>query len=87
MNPPEYPEDTDVEVRYPLTKEQETGPRDQWPWLKATVTEVCGPDEWQVCIADDRAAACRDGDLWYPLAFRDHTEIRTPEAGTEAQAG
>ena len=35
-------------VRYPLTPEQEQGPREAWPWLPATVEQVCGPDEWQV---------------------------------------
>jgi hypothetical protein len=28
-----FPEDSWVEVRYPLTGEQERGDRDAWPWL------------------------------------------------------
>jgi hypothetical protein len=88
-DPPEYPEDTPVMVRYPLTPEQEQGPREAWPWLPATVTEVCGPDEWQVCVEADQVAAEDAGDKLYPLCFRDSSEIRPasePETGAEAQA-
>jgi hypothetical protein len=46
-NPPQYPEGTAVEVRFPLTKEQADGSRENWPWLRAEITEVCGPGEWQ----------------------------------------
>jgi hypothetical protein len=28
-----FPEDSWVEVRYPLTREQERGDRAAWPWL------------------------------------------------------
>ena len=47
---PEFPEDTWVEVRYPLTPEQEHGDREAWPWLPGWVVTECGPDEWQVCV-------------------------------------
>lgn len=90
--PPEYPEDTHVEVRYPLTKEQKDGPRADWPWLPGTVTEVCGPDEWQIAVEHPGVAITEkggpwtpeNGDPWYPLCFRDSSEIRIP--GTEAEA-
>jgi hypothetical protein len=41
-----FPEDSWVEVRYPLTREQEHADRDAWPWLPGWVVSVCGLDEW-----------------------------------------
>src|ERR1700722_8263614 len=78
-NPPQYPEGTAVEVRFPLTKEQADGPRENWPWLRAEITGICGPDEWQACVEDERVATPDGADLLYPLVFRDASEIRTPE--------
>jgi len=91
--PPEYPQDTQVEVRYPLTKEQQAGPRAEWPWLPGTVTEACGPDEWQIAVEHPDVATTENGDPWspengepwYPLCFRDPSEIRMPEMEAEAQ--
>jgi hypothetical protein len=60
-----YPEETQVETRFPLTPEQEDGPRDDWPWLPGTVLEQVGPDEWLIGL-DEIDAAC----------FRDASEIR-----------
>ena len=37
-----------VEVRYPLTGEQEHGDRAAWPWLSGWVVSQCGPDEWEI---------------------------------------
>jgi hypothetical protein len=54
-----YLEDAPVWVRYPLTREQERGRRDAWPWLAGVITAVRGPDEWQVCVEDERAADVR----------------------------
>ena len=92
--PPEYPEETGVEVRYPLTRQQETASRSEWPWLRGTIVRQCGPDEWQVCVEDMAVAVRKDGSkpaartprnrLYYPLCFRDSSEIRRP--GTEAEA-
>jgi hypothetical protein len=92
-SPPEYPQDTEVEVRYPLSKEQETGPRSEWPWLPGTVTEVCGLNEWQVVVEHPDLAVTenggawspKNGDPWYPLCFRDSSEIRIPDKEAEAQ--
>ena len=39
-------EDSWVEVRYPLTGEQEHRDRPAWPWLPGWVVSICGPDEW-----------------------------------------
>ena len=50
--------------------------------------EQCGPDEWRVCVEDRGVAVLRDGrparrntasrNLYYPLCFRDSSEIRWP---------
>jgi hypothetical protein len=79
-------EDTPVFVRYPRTPEQERGDRADWPWLPGTIVEQCGPDEWQVCVEDMSVAVRKDGSkptprtpsnrLYYPLCFRDSTEIK-----------
>jgi hypothetical protein len=46
-----YPEDTPVLVRFPLPGQSSTD-RDSWPWLRGTITAVCGEDEWQVIVTD-----------------------------------
>jgi hypothetical protein len=48
MNWPVFPEDSWVQVRYPLTREQEHVDRAAWPWLPGWVVSVCGPDEWEI---------------------------------------
>ena len=80
------PDDTRVDVRYPLNQEQHDGDRDAWPWLPGTITRQCGPDEWQVCVEDRRVATRKNGskptprtprrNLYYPLCFRDASELR-----------
>ena len=50
--------------------------------------EQCGPDEWRVCVEDRGVAVLRDGspaprgtasrNLYYPMCFRDSSEIRRP---------
>lgn len=75
-----------VDVRFPIGREQEQGNRDLWPWLPGTVEEQCGPDEWLVCVEDDRLATREDGtpphpgdpsdSLLYPRCFRDPSELR-----------
>ena len=82
-----FPDGSRVEVRYPRTR-GEHGDRAAWPWLPGTITGQCGPDEWQVCVEDRAVAVLRDGrpaprntasrNLYYPLCFRDSSEIRRP---------
>ena len=48
MTGPVLPEDSWVQVRYPLTREQEHADRAGWPWLPGWVVSVCGPDEWEI---------------------------------------
>ena len=75
-----FPDDSDVEVRYPLTAEQEAGDREAWPWLPGTVVEQCGPDEWYVQVDAEELATVRDGERSYPACFRDASELRWPAA-------
>ena len=66
-----YPEDTPVLVRFPLPGQSSTD-RDSWPWLRGTITAVCGEDEWQVIVTDPRL----EQNGTYPLAYRDASELR-----------
>ena len=66
-----YPEDTPVLVRFPLPGQSSTD-RDSWPWLRGTITAVCGEDEWQVIVTDPRM----EQNGTYPLAHRDASELR-----------
>jgi hypothetical protein len=77
---PTFPEDSWVEVRYPLTREQEHADRAMWSWLPGCVVSVCGPDEWEICVQALDLATSHDGGAWYPTCFRDSSEIRLPEA-------
>ena len=75
-----FPDDSCVEVRYPLGKEQAEGDRAAWPWLPGWVVSQCGPDEWQICVQTPELAEIEDGEAFYPVCFRDSSEIREPEA-------
>jgi hypothetical protein len=89
--------DKQVQVRYPVTAEQEAGPREGWPWVPGWVAEVCGSDEWQVCVqasglgrtaeGEIPAPGVPDEELYFPLVFRDSSEIRDPSPGREPEAG
>ena len=81
-----FPEDSWVEVRYPLTKEQELADRAAWPWLPGWVVSICGPDEWEICVQTPELAAEHEGEAVYPVCFRDSSELRYPEAELEAEA-
>ena len=80
-----FPEDW-VEVRYPLTGEQEHGDRAAWPWLPGWVVSRCGPDEWEICVQTPELAMEHEGETVFPVCFRDSSELRTsvaePEAGS-----
>jgi hypothetical protein len=83
-----FPDESRVEVRYPRTQQEEHGDRAAWPWLPGSIIQQCGPDEWQVCVEDRGVAVLGDGrpaprntasrNLYYPLCFRDSSEIRRP---------
>ena len=80
MTGPVFPEDSWVQVRYPLTSEQKHAERAAWPWLPGWVVARCGPDEWEICVQAPELAAWHEGEDWYPTCFRDSSEIRLPEA-------
>jgi len=90
----QYPEGTWVQTRFPLTAEQEAGPRESWPWVPGWVGEVCGPDEWAIVLQAPELAQLEDGtpapegtpeeEAFYPGCFRDASEIRP---APEAEAG
>jgi len=81
-----FPEDSWVEVRYPLTGEQEHGDRAAWPWLPGWVVSRCGPDEWELCVQTPELVMEHEGETVFPVCFRDSSELRTsvaePEAGS-----
>lgn len=79
-------EGTLVLVRYPAPGMIHETPRETWPWLPGTVEEACGPDEWLVVVEDRAVAQLEDGspapadvaddDVFFPMCFRDSSEIR-----------
>jgi hypothetical protein len=91
----QYTEGAWVETRFPLTIEQDAGPRESWPWVRGWVSEVCGPDEWQITVQTPELAQLEDGtpapegtpeeEAYYPAVFREASEIR-PVAEAEAGA-
>jgi len=82
-----FPEDSWVEVRYPLTIEQEHGDRATWPWLPGWVVSICGPDEWEICVQAPELGMQHEGETVYPVCFRDSSELHVPEAEPEAEMG
>ena len=86
MGMPEFEPGTAVEVLYPRSKAEEHGDRAAWHWLPGCIEEICGPDEWLVCVTSRQVATEEDGtpalpgtpddDLYFPMCFRDASEIR-----------
>jgi hypothetical protein len=85
-------EDDAVEVRYPLPDSDQRD-RSSWPWLPGSILAVCGLDEWQVCVEVRALATLVDGrpprrntpdhKLFYPVCFRDSSEIRSRSVAEE----
>ncbi|OJF10216.1 hypothetical protein [Couchioplanes caeruleus] len=75
-----FPDESAVEVRYPLTDEQCNGDRDTWPWVPGYILGQCGPNEWDVCVDGARPTGDENGEPLYPCVFRDASEIRTAVA-------
>jgi hypothetical protein len=91
-----FPDDSQVEVRYPRSQQEKDGDRSAWPWLPGSIVEQCGPDEWYVCVEVGELAVLRDGrkaprgtlrSLYYPCCFRDSSEIRPRAAAAPGSAG
>jgi hypothetical protein len=86
VNAIEYNEGAAVEVRYPAPGMAHLTPRETWPWYPGTIEEVCSADEWLIAVESRNVATTEDGspatadvadeDVFYPLCFRDHAEIR-----------
>ena len=85
MTGPVFPEDSWVEVRYPLTSEQRDTDRAAWPWLLGWVVSVCGPDEWEICVQAPELAIQHEGEDWYPTCFRGL--LRDPPARSTGRSG
>jgi hypothetical protein len=79
MTEPVFPEESWVEVRYPLTSEQQHGNRDAWPLLPGWVVAQCGPDEWEICVQAPELATWHDSEARYPACFRDPARSACPE--------
>jgi len=60
-NDGKFPDESPVEIRYPRSKQEEQGDREQWPWLPGTIVGQCGPDEWYVCIEVVELTVLQDG--------------------------
>ncbi len=97
---PEFPDDSEVMVRYPAPGMTASTPRESWPWMPGVIENQCGPDEWLVTVYSRELAELEDGspapegtpgeDLWFPQCFRDSSELRPapePEAEPGAEAG
>ena len=74
-----YSKDALVLVRFPLPG-QDSDP-ETWPWLPGIITAVCGENEWQVVVLDERLE--QNGS--YPLCYRDASELRHRSAVTLGQ--
>jgi hypothetical protein len=48
------------------------GDPETWPWLPGIITAVCGENEWQVVVLDERL----EQNGTYPLCYRDASELR-----------
>lgn len=89
-----FPDGSAVEVRYPPTREEERGDRDQWPWFAAVIECQVAIDEWLVRLTAPELGRLEDGtmapegtedDLFYAVCNRDSGEIRRP--GQESSDG
>ena len=89
MTGPVFPEDSWVEVRYPLTREQKNADRGGVAVAARLGGRRCGPDEWEICVQAPELATWHEGEAWYPVCFRDSSEIRLPQrtGGLEPPTG
>jgi hypothetical protein len=74
-----FPEDCWVEVRYPLTSEQERGPR-RLAMAPGWVVSHCGPGQWEICVQAPELAGQHQGQTVFPVCFRDSCELGVPAA-------
>jgi hypothetical protein len=78
-----FPDGLAVLTPFPITDEEIAGPRSGWPWVTAIIDSQVGPDEWGLVITDPEAVTDDDGTPYYPVVFRDASEIRLPDPSVE----
>ena len=61
MAHPEFPDDSDVMVRYPAPGMTASTPREAWPWMPGVIENQCGADEWMVTVYAREVAQLEDG--------------------------
>jgi hypothetical protein len=49
------------------------------------VVARCGPDEWEICVQAPELATWHEDQAWYPVCFRDASEIRATEAQADLE--
>ena len=89
MTGPVFPEDSWVEVRYPLTSEQKHADRAAWPWLPGWVVARCGSDEWEICVQAPELATWHEGEAGtdlFPGLLRDPPARSTGRSGAACRA-
>ncbi len=82
-----FPEDSWVQSRYPLTREQELGDRSSWPWLPRMGGRYLRPGRAGDLRADPELAVQHEGEPVYPVCFRDSSELHAAPAGPEPEPG
>ena len=78
QNPPYFPDDAAVLVRYPLPGTS-IHDYEAWDWLPGSIVSQCGPEEWSVVVEVDALGVPDPDDpdaLLYPLCFRCVSELR-----------
>jgi len=70
-----FPDESDVEIRYPLTADH--AERGEWPWVAGWIAGQCGPNEWDIVVEGAGPTShTDDGEPLYSAAYRDASEIR-----------
>jgi hypothetical protein len=87
-----FPDDSSVEVWYPPPGADHQR-RETWAWLPGTIAGQCAPDEWHVWVDARELATLEDGspapegtkdeDLYFPGCFREASELRKPQGGSD----
>jgi hypothetical protein len=89
-----YPDDSIVETRFPRA-DQGPDDRERWPWIPGEIVQRCGENEWQImlhlpelAVMDDGSVpppGTPDGEMLFPVVFRDSSEIRKVDAHGRAR--
>lgn len=81
-----FPAGAMVLIRYPAPGMNAADTRDAWPWWLGSVECQGAPDEWQILVmgrvlgmdafGQPAPAGTPDEEMYFPLCFRDSSEIR-----------